>query len=482
MVSEIDVADSSGSRGLVRRLGLVTATALVVGEVIGTGIFLTPAEMAKALGSPLGLLLVWLTMGASAMGGALCFGALASRYPEAGGIYVYLREGYGRRMAFLYGWLSLLVTDPGLTAMLAVGMARYAGRIVPLAAWGEKAVALGAIGLLAAVNINGVALGSRVLGVLAALKLGLLGFIVAWGFSLGRGDWSNLTPFWSQRPGAAPLVEGLAVGLVGAFICYAGWWDLSKLAGELRDPRRSLPRALVLGLSIVTVVYIAVSAAFLYLVPPAQIASNEAFAAQAGAALFGRTGEVAFASVVVISVAGSLAAVLLASPRVYYAMARDGLFFRTFAAVDPRHGTPGRAIGIQAALAGLLVLTGSFQEILSYFMVPTLLFLVAAVAAVFVLRRRSPGEPPLKTPGYPVSPLLFLVPVVLVISLRISRDPVRSLIGLAVVVLGIPVSGRVVSGRRSDAPTVSAASLVETAVPAAAAGDPAAAGTLGVDS
>jgi APA family basic amino acid/polyamine antiporter len=474
-------ADTSGDPGLIRRLGLATATALVIGQVIGAGIFLTPAGMAKSLGSPFWLLVVWLTMGASAMGGALCFGALAGRFPEAGGIYVYLREVYGRRMAFLYGWLSLLVTDPGLTAMLAVGLARYAGRLVPLSPWGSRGVAIGAILVLATVNVLGVGLSSRVLGGLAALKLGLLALLVAWGFSLGRGDWSNLIPVWSQRPGSASLAEGLAIALIGAFIAYAGWWDVSKLAGEVRDPRRTLPRALVLGLSIVALVYVAVSAVFLYLVPAAEIASDEAFAAQAGAALFGRGGEVAFASVVVISVAGSLAAVLMASPRVYYAMARDGLFFRSFAAVDPRRGTPARAIGIQATLASVLVLSGSFQEILSYFMVPTLVFLVPAVAAVFVLRRRPLAELPLVVPGYPVSPLLFLVPVLLVIALRVASDPVRSLVGLGVVALGIPVSAWVISRRPIAAASASPESLRETTVPVPTAGDATTVSSIGMN-
>jgi APA family basic amino acid/polyamine antiporter len=457
-----DDTHCAGGPALTRRLGLATATALVVAEVIGVGIFLTPASMAKTLGSPFWLLAVWLTMGASAIGGALCFGALAARYPESGGIYVYLREVYGRRTAFLYGWLSLLVTDPGLTAMLAVGLARYAGHLVFLSPWGLKIVAIGAVVTLAVVNMLGVWLGSRVLGGLAALKLGLLGFFVVWGFSLGRGDWSNLTPFWWQRPGSEPLVPALAGALIGAFISLAGWWDVSKITGEVSDPRRTLPRALVLGVSIVTVVYIAVSAAFLYLVPPAQIASDEAFAALAGAALFGRTGEVFFAAAVVISVAGSLAAVLMASPRVYYAMARDGLFFPSFAAVDPRRGTPVRATAIQATLASALVLTGSFDQILSYFMVPTLAFLALSVAAVFVLHRRTSAESPMATPGYPVSPLLFLVPVLIVIALRIVSDPLHSLIGLFVVVLGIPVSGWVLSRRLpADAETVASLDSAE---------------------
>jgi len=438
--------------GLARRLGLATATALVVGEVIGVGIFLTPAEMARTLGSPFWLLAVWLTMGASAIGGALCFGALAARYPEAGGLYVYLREAYGPRAAFLYGWLSLLVTDPGLTAMLAVGLANYAAHLAPLSVWQMRGVAVAAIVALAAVNMVGIAIGAGVLRVLAALKLGLLGFLVVWGFAMGRGDWSNLTPFWAQRPGSEPLAKALAGGLIMAFVSFGGWWDASKIAGEVRDPRRTLPRALMLGVSIVTVVYIAVSLVFLYLVPAERIASDKAFAALAGQALFGRTGEVVFASLVILSVAGSLAAVFLAFPRVYYAMARDGLFFASIAAVTPRRGTPTRAIAIQALLAASLAMTGTFEEILSYFMAPTLVFLALTLTAVFPLRsrwRRGAEPTDWEIPGYPISPWLFLVPVLAVIALQILRNPVRASIGLSVVALGVPVSAWVLAHRHT---------------------------------
>ena len=360
----------------LRRLGLGTATALIVGNVIGVGIFLTPAEMAKSLGSPFWLLMVWLLMAVATIGGALCYGSLAARYPEAGGTYVFLREIYGKRTAFLYGWLSLLVTDPGLTAMLAVGLASYAAHLVPLGPWGLKAVAAGSIITLAAIHMLGVSPGSRVMGTLAALKLGLLGFLVIWGFGMGRGDWSNLTPFWSQRSGSDPFLPALGIALVGAFFAFAGWWDASKIAGDLQDPKRTMPRALMLGVSIVTVVYIAVSLVFLYLVAPEQIAADSgAFAALAGDALFGRSGEVIFSLVVVISVAGSLAAVLMAAPRVYFAMARDGIFFASFGAVDPRRDVPARATAVQASLASVLAVSGSFGQILSYFMVPTLVFL-----------------------------------------------------------------------------------------------------------
>jgi len=440
------MSDTGGS-DLARRFGLATAVALVVGETIGVGIFLTPAEMAKTLGSPFWLLVVWLTMAACSIAGALCFGTLAARYPQTGGPYAYLREAYGPRAAFLYGWLSLLVTDPGLTAALAVGLARYVGHLVFLPPWGHKAVAIVAIVAMASASMRRVSLASQVLGALAVLKLGLLGFLVVWGFAIGSGDWSNLMPFWSQRPGSDPLLPALAGGLILSFFSFGGWWDASKLAGEVRDPQRTVPAALVLGVAIVTVVYLAVNTVFLYLVPPAQIASDEAFAALAGKALFGRAGEIVFATVVVVSVAGSLAAVFIAFPRVYYAMARDRLFFRGFAAVDPQGGTPARAIALQAGLAALLVLSGTFNQILTYFMVPTIAFLGFTITAVFVFRRGSSTQPPLLTPGYPVSPLLFLASILVLLFLLIFDKPREALTGLFIVLLGVPVSWRV-AGRR----------------------------------
>jgi basic amino acid/polyamine antiporter, APA family len=460
MVNDLVETSTPQKTGLARRLGLVTATALIVGEVIGVGIFLVPAGMVKSLGSPGWLLVVWLTMGAGAIGGALCYGALAARYPQAGGGYIYLKEAYGPRTAFLYGWLSLFVTDPGLTAMLATGLANYVKYLVPLSTWELRGVAVAAIMILAAVNMFGVSLGSWTLRALVALKLGLLGFLVVWGLARGRGDWTNLIPFWTQRPGSDALLLALVIGLRGAFIAFAGWWDVSKLAGEVRDPEYNLPRALILGVSIVTVVYIAVSVVFLYLVPPARIASDDtAFAALAGEALLGRAGGICFTFIVIVSVAGSLAAVLMAFPRVYYAMARDGLFFASVAAVDPRRGTPTRSIAIQAALATVLALSGTFDQILDYFMVPTMVFIALTVGAVFVLRRPSASAPALATPGFPFSPLSFLIPIVVLIVMAILHDPKRTSIGFFILLLGVPVSGWVLTRRRPVGETATTPSI-----------------------
>src|SRR3982751_6313863 len=311
---------------LRRQIGVRTATALVVGEVIGVGIFLTPAGMAQALGSPLWLLIVWLAMGAMALCGALSYGELAARYPEAGGGYVYLREAYGPAVAFMYGWMAFLVMDPGLTAALAVGLATYAGYILKLSPVGIKVLAIATIVIAALVNIRGVRLGAGFVRILTFLKLGLLAFIFLWGIGFQLGDWSNFTPFVARRANSAPLVGALAGGLVGAFFSFAGWWDLGKLAGEVKNPTRTLPRALTYGVIVVTIVYILTSFAFVYLVPLQQVTSGETFAAQAGEVLFGRAGGLIFSLIVVVAVLGSLAAVVMSAPRVYFAMARDGLF------------------------------------------------------------------------------------------------------------------------------------------------------------
>lgn len=437
----------AGQGELKRQLGLRAATAVVVGEVIGVGIFLYPAGMAKSLGSPLWVLVVWLTMGAMALAGALCYGELAARFPQAGGGYVYLREAYGAQTAFLYGWMSLLVLDPGLTALFAVGAADNIGRIVKLSPFGGKLIGIGVILIIAAINARGLKLGARVMQALTILKLGLLAFIIVWGFGFAQGSWHNFTPFVERHIADSTAVDSLTLALAGAlvagFFSFAGWWDVTKIAGEVREPARTLPRALALGILIITVVYILTSAVFLYLVPLARVPSGEAaattFAAQVGSALFGNAGGQVFASIVVVCVLGSLTAFIMAAPRVYYAMARDNLFIKSIAAVDARFGTPLRAIALQAALASLLVAIGTFEQILAYFFFVTVLFIALTVAAVFFFQRRKADASTYRTPGYPLTPLFFLILVVILLFLLAARNPTQAFLGVGVVLLGVPV-------------------------------------------
>jgi APA family basic amino acid/polyamine antiporter len=424
---------------LRRQIGIRTAAALVVGEVIAVGIFLTPAGMAKALGSPMLLLIVWLVMGGMALCGALCYGELAARYPEAGGGYVYLREGYGPAVAFMYGWMAFLVMDPGLTAALAVGLATYAGYGLQLSPWGIKTLAIVTIIAVALINIRGVRLGAGFVRVLTFLKLGLLAFVFLWGLGFQLGDWSNFTPFTSRSANSVPLVGALAGGLLGAFFSFAGWWDLGKLAGEVRNPGRTLPRALTYGVLIVTLVYILTSFAFIYLVPLDRVTSGETFAAQAGEVLFGRAGGLIFSSIVVVAVLGSLAAVMMSAPRVYFAMARDGLFIPPVAALHKRYETPARAIALQAVLASLLVFAGSFNEIVSYFVFVVVVFIGLTVAALFKFRREEPNTVRYLTPGYPVTPIIFLTMIIFLLVLLGGNNPKQAFQGVAVVALGLPV-------------------------------------------
>jgi APA family basic amino acid/polyamine antiporter len=300
-------------------------------------------------------------------------------------------------------------------------------------------VAIGAIVFVALVNIRGVRLGGGLIRWLTILKLGLLGLVIVWGFGSQAGQWSNFTPLVAQRPGSEALLGSLAGGLVGAFFSFGGWWDLSKLGGEVRDPERTLPRALIYGVTILTVVYILTSAAFIYLVPLEQVTSAETFAAQAGEILFGRLGGQVLSSIVIVAVLGSLAAVVMSAPRVYFAMARDGLFIPAAASIHPRFQTPARAIAIQAALASLLVLVGTFNTIISYFVFVVVIFIALTVAALFVLRRRAPDAVRYRTPGYPVTPIVFLLLIALLLFLLGGHNPKQALLGVGVVALGLPV-------------------------------------------
>ena len=419
---------------LSRRFGLWTAVALIVGQVIGVGIFLTPGKMAGAVGSPSWIFAIWMLMGVMTLSGALCYAELSARYPEAGGSYVYLREAWGRPVAFLYGWMVMLVLDPGLTAVFGVGLASYAGYLVEMTPAQKQLLAVAAVVTIGAVNIVGARIGTDFLKALTVLKIGTLLFIIFYGFLGGFGNWAHFTPFFAAP---ADIFGALAGGIVSAFFAFAGWWEVTRFAGEIEEPQKNLPRALTIGVLVITVVYILTSAVFFYLVPVAAVTSDETFAAQAGEALFGRTGGMVFAAIVIISVAGTLFGYLIASPRVYYAMARDGLFFEAFGRLHPRFQTPHRATLVQVALAVLLILSGTFEQIIGYFFFVVVLFIALAVAGLFRLRRR-PHEG-YRTPLYPLTPLFFLAITAFVLLLIAMQQSKETFLGLGVVTLGLPV-------------------------------------------
>lgn len=428
----------TGGANAPRELGLLSVTALVIGHTIAVGIFLTPAELIGALASPALTLGLWLSCGALIFAGAVTFGELAARYPRAGGPYVYLREAWGERIAFLYGWQAVLIMDPGLSAALASGLAEYLVVLWPAAAGSEKLVAVAAIWAVTLLAVSGLTLSARALGVLTALKLLAILAIVVAAFTIGSGTWSNLVPFAERRAGAPPLLEALALGLVGTFFSFGGFWEASRVAGEIRNPGRTLPLALAIGVTGVTCVYVLTSLAFMYLVPVEQATSAAEFARRAGEAVLGPAGPAAFASIVVLSVAASALALVIMAPRVYVAMSQDGLFPSALAAVRPGTGTPPRAMLLLATLASTYVWIGTFQQIVAFFLCTALTFIALAAAALFVVRRRAPGSTPFTSPGYPLGPVLFVLLIGAVVVLVLMARPVEALAGAAVVLLGLP--------------------------------------------
>ena len=421
-----------------RRLGLWSTAGLVVGHTIAVGIFLTPAQLIGALASPAWTLGLWLTCGAFFFAGALTFGELAARYPQSGGLYVYLREAFGPRAAFLYGWQALLVMDPGITAAIAVGLSQYVRVLWPAAAGHERAVALAAIWVLALANMAGLRLSERLLNLLTAFKVLSLAGIVAVAFLVGSGSWSHFVPFAARRAGAPPMGEALGLGLVGVFFSFGGFWEASRVAGEVRNPEKTLPRALALGVAAVTLAYVAVTAALIYLVPIGEAGTAAALAQRAGEAMLGRAGPTALAAIVAVSVAGSAMALLFMAPRLYLAMGRDGLFPPALAALHPKTGAPVRATALLAAIASLLVLSGSFDQIVAFFLCTALAFIALAAAALFVARRRGRGGRFL-APGYPATPALFVLFLVAVIACVTLVRPRQAVAGFALVLVGVPV-------------------------------------------
>lgn len=438
---------------LRRRFGLWFALAMIVAEVMGVGIFLTPAGMVRTLGSTAWVLGVWALMGLLSVAGALCYAELGTRFPEAGGGFVFLREAFGKRCAFVYGWMSLLVMDPGLTAALGVGLATYL-----LALFGGPtslvpAVAIGSILVVSAVSMLGVENSARLLRWTAAAKLGTIAVLVV--AVAVRGDVGDASAATTSPAtvgmGAGPSLSVLGGALMGAFFAFGGWWDLGKMSEEIVEPRRTLPVALVGGIVLVTVVYAVLSIAFIHVLGGRAPATDDAFVVALGSALFGSAAGKLLAAAVVVAVAGSLAAVLLGAPRVYLAMARSGVFPARLVRFHPQRQSAPRATLVQVALACLLVTLGSFDQILGYFVPAAVFFLGLSAAAILVLPRPRAEASVFRAPWHPLPIVVFLALVVAIVVLFTLARPVQTLIGTAVIALGIPVSW-VVIRRGAPAP------------------------------
>jgi APA family basic amino acid/polyamine antiporter len=433
---------------------------MVISQVVGAGIFLAPATMMRTLGSLSSALIVWMAMGLLTATGALCYAELTTRYPHAGGGYVFLREAYGRRVAFIYGWMALLVMDPGITAALALGLSQYLLVALALPARWLTPVALGAIVVFALMTLAGMNISTRLMRWTAAAKLGAVLLLVIAGIASAISSAAatiTSTTSASASPAAAaapavPGVEQIAAAIISAFFAFGGWWELGRMSGEVRDPRRIMPRALLAGVALVTAIYALVSVAFVLVVPGGTSAGDDAFVLMVGAALFGPAAGRLLPAMVVVAVAGSLAAVLLGSPRVYVAMARDGLFPRRLAGFDEERGTSPGGTLIQTAIAVVLVLMGTFNEILGYFVPAAVFFLGLSAAAILVLPRPAADAPIFRTPMHPVPIALFLTFIVVILGLFAMGQPTQTLIGAGVVALGVPVSYLVLRPTRATSP------------------------------
>jgi APA family basic amino acid/polyamine antiporter len=408
----------------------------VIGGIIGGGIFRTPAAVAERVGSPGLILAVWVVGGVVALIGALCFGELGQRRPRAGGGYVYLREAWGALPAFLYGWALLLVIASGAIAAIAVTFADYTLALTGLPPRFTLPLAIGAILFVSGVNYLGVRPGAMVQNVFTLLKLLALAALVVVGLAAGP-----LPP--SSEPTGSPRAFGAA--LVPVLFTYGGWQQTNFIAEEMVNPERDLPRALLLGVALVVAVYLLANVAYLHVLGASGLAASTAPAADAMAAVLGPAGGTLIAAGIAASTFGFLNLVILVTPRVFQAMAADGVFFPQLARLHPVHRTPAAAIGLQAAWASALALSGSFSQLVDYVAFADWLFFGLTVAGLFVYRRRdrqeghSGGRGAFRVPGYPWTPALFVAAAGFVVISSIAANPRNALIGTGLLLLGVPV-------------------------------------------
>lgn len=449
----------SSQIGLIRQLGLFDSSMVMVGIVIGSGIFLTTGIMAKSIPSGGLILLAWLVGGLLTLAGALTYAELGAAMPEAGGQYVYLREAYGPMAGFLFGWILFLVYMTGGIAALALAFAEYIGYFFPYLGTNHIIVTLdipllkgslhyslsagqmigvSVIILLSIVNFIGVGLGKSIQNVFTVIKIGTIAAIIILGFAIGKGT----PPELAMDPAGmsfGSIIIGFGVALVAVAWAFDGWNNVNFVAGEIKNPRRNLPLALILGTLGITFLYVLVNYIYLYALPMQETIGVVRIAEKATGALFGSSTGTLISALVIVSVFGSLNGSILVGPRVYYAMAKDGLFFQKVAHVHPRFLTPGFSILIQAVWASLLTLLGTFEQIFTFAMFIAIAFWIAATAAVFTLRKKRPDLPrPYKTWGYPVVPAIFIIASTGILLNTLIDKPVEALAGIFLTALGIP--------------------------------------------
>jgi APA family basic amino acid/polyamine antiporter len=412
----------------------------VIGTVIGSGIFLVPGGVLRQAGGHAGpALLVWVVGGGLSLLGALAYGELGAMNPAAGGLYVYLRDAFGPLTAFLYGWTFFVVIATGSAATLAVASTSYLQQFVTLGPIAQKLVAIGLLAIVAAINVWSTRGSADVQNWSTAIKVGALLVMSAVLVAAPRVGAAEAVSFWPASV-TPSLLSGMGLGMIGVLWAYEGWQYVTFSAGEAINPQRTFPRAMVIGTASLVGIYLFANVGYLAALGTDGVANSNRVAAEAVGAIVGPGAAKLIALVILVSIFSATNGLTISAPRVYFAMARDGLFFSRLADVHPRYGTPAVSIAAGTAWAMVLAASGTFEQLLTYVVFVGWIFYALGAACVFALRRTQPDAPrPFRVPGYPWTPLLFIVAAAALVGNTIVTQPVRAAVGIGVVLLGIPV-------------------------------------------
>ena len=438
--TETTSESSSGQPQLLRVLSARTGTALIIGGIIGSGIFMVPSSVASQVGSPSLSLLVWIAAGLLSLAGAFCFAELAAAIPESGGTYAFLRRAYQSDIfAYLFGWAFLFIIITGAMGAVATTFARYAGGLFEITdMWTKRYLAVGCIMFLTFMNCLGVRVGGGIQNVFAYIKVGAVLGVIVLGVALGQGGDVAWSPLVQEQTGT-DLLGGISLAMLGALFAYNGWFFVTFVSSEIKNPERSIPIAIFVGLGIVAIVYILANIVYLSVLSFDELQASRRVAADTMQILVGPNGAMIISAAIMLTSFGTVNAQLMAAPRVYYSMAHHGIFFKAVQYVHPRFRTPMVSIIFQGIWGSVFALSGTYVQIIGFTTFFNYVFLVLAVAGLMILRAKEPDMPrPFRAWGYPVTPILFLIIATGVLINVFITDYSRPLIGTLLLCTGLP--------------------------------------------
>ncbi len=436
------VQDAAPVTELRRTLGLLDLTFIAIGTVIGSGIFLVPGVVVRETGIHTGpALLVWVAAGILSYLGALTYAEMGAMKPDAGGLYTYIRDAFGPLPAFLYGWTSFFVIASGSIATLAVAFSGYFSEFAPVGGMGAKVISVVVIAVIAAINVRGTRNSATMQNITTGAKvLGLVVLSVAF-IALGHTSVASTIVGPDAWPASVTgtLLSGVGLAMIGVLWAYEGWQYVTFSAGETRDPQRTFPRAISIATAALVALYLLANFGYLAALGPQAVAASNRVAADAGISVFGPVAGRIVGALILISIFSAANGIMLTAPRMYFAMARDGVFFKQLAIVHPRLGTPAFAIVAIAIWSALLASTGTFEQLLTYVVFTGWIFYGLGALSVFVYRKREPNTPrPYRVPGYPITPILFVASAGALVVNTLVTQPKLAAVGLVVVLVGTP--------------------------------------------